>query len=113
MRVKTGTVRRQKHKKILSKTKGYRMTKSKLYKVAHEAYMHAGQYSYAHRKRRHSQMRKVWIMKISAACKQNDIKYNTFIHLLKQRNIELNKKVLADIAFTEPKAFTQLIAEVK
>lgn len=113
MRVKTGTVRRKKHKKILSKTKGYRMTKSKLYKVAHESYMHAGQYSYAHRQRRHSQMRKVWISKISAGCKQNDIKYNTFIHLLKEKGIELNKKVLADLAFTEPKAFSQLVAEVK
>lgn len=113
MRVKTGKVTRVRHKRILAKTKGYRMTKSKLYKVAHEAYMHAGQYAYAHRKRRHSQMRRVWIMKISAACKSHDIKYNTFTHLLKVNGIELNKKVLADIAFTEPKAFTQLLAEVK
>ena len=113
MRVKTGKVRRQRHKKILSKTKGYRMTKSKLYKVAHEAYMHAGQYAYAHRKRRPSQMRRIWITKISAACKSNDIKYNIFMHSLKEKNIELNRKVLADMAFTEPEAFSQLVAEVK
>ena len=113
MRVKTGKVTRRRHKKILSKTKGYRMTKSKLYKVAHEAYMHAGQYALAHRRRRHSQMRRLWITKISAGCKQNDIKYNIFTHQLKENGILLNKKVLADLAFTEPKAFSQLIAEVK
>jgi large subunit ribosomal protein L20 len=113
MRVKTGKVTRRRHKKILAKTKGYRMTKSKLYKVAHEAYMHAGQYAYAHRKRRHSQMRRIWITKISAGCKQNDIKYNTFVHGLREKGILLNKKVLADLAFKEPKAFSQLVAEVK
>ncbi len=113
MRVKTGTVRKEKHRKILAKTKGYRMTKSKLYKVAHESYMHAGQYSYAHRRRKHSQMRRTWITTISAGCKSNDIKYNTFISSLNKKGIKLNKKVLADIAFSEPKSFSQLVAEVK
>lgn len=113
MRVKTGTVRKEKHRKILAKTKGYRMTKSKLYKVAHESYMHAGQYSYAHRRRKHSQMRRVWITEISAGCKVNNIKYNTFMNSLNRKGIKLNKKVLADIAFSEPKSFSQLVAEVK
>ena len=113
MRVKTGNVRKNKHRKILSKTKGYRMTKSKLYKVAHEAYLHAGQYAYNHRQRRASQMRRVWITKISAGCKANNTKYNTFMHNLKKNKIELNRKVLADMAFSEPKAFSQLVAEVK
>jgi large subunit ribosomal protein L20 len=113
MRVKTGSVRKEKHRKILCKTKGYRMTKSKLYKVAHESFMHAGQYAYAHRQRRQSQMRRTWITKISAGCKLNGIKYNTFMHNLKKNNIELNRKVLADIAFSEPKAFSQLTAEVR
>jgi large subunit ribosomal protein L20 len=113
MRVKTGTIRKRRHKKILAKTKGYRMTKHKLYRVAHEAYMHAGQYAYAHRQRRPSQMRRVWIMKISAACKVNHTKYNLFMHSLKENSIELNRKILADLAFTEPQSFSQLVAEVK
>ena len=64
MRVKGGIVRKRKHNKILSKTKGYRMTKSRLYKVAHEAYMHAGQYAYNHRQKRAGQLRRIWVTKI-------------------------------------------------
>ncbi len=109
MRVKGGIVRKRRHKKILAKTKGYRMTKSKLYKVANEAYLHAGQYSYDHRRRRASQFRNVWIQKINAACKQNDIKYNHFIYSLKKKNIELNRKVLADIAVNNPNVFSFLV----
>lgn len=109
MRVKGGTVRKRRHKKILSKTKGYRMTKGKLYKVSKEAYLHAGQYSYAHRRRRHSQFKKIWIQRINAACKQNDIKYKDFIHGLKTKNILLNRKVLADIAVNNPDIFTFLV----
>ncbi|HCC67726.1 TPA: 50S ribosomal protein L20, partial [Patescibacteria group bacterium] len=71
MRVKTGKVTKRRHKKILKATKGYRMTKNNLYKVAHEAYMHAGQYSYNDRKKRAGDMRKLWITKINAACKTN------------------------------------------
>ena len=106
MRVKGGTVRKRRHKKILKKTKGYRMTKSKLYKVANEAYMHAGQYSYDHRRKRNSQFRRLWIQRINAACKQNDMKYNDFMHGLKEKNIELNRKVLADIALNNPEVFS-------
>ena len=109
MRVKTGKTRRRRHKKILKATKGYRMTKSKLYKVANEAYMHAGQYSYNDRRRRGSNMRKLWISKINAACKNNNIKYNNFIKKLSDKNIKLNRKVLADIAMNEPETFTFLV----
>ncbi len=109
MRVKGGTVRKRRHNKILSQTKGYRMTKNNLYKVAHEAYMHAGQYAYNHRQRRASQMRELWIQKISAACKQNDIKYSDLISGLKAKNIELNRKVLADIAMDDPKTFSFIV----
>jgi large subunit ribosomal protein L20 len=109
MRVKTGTTRRKRHKKVLNETKGYRLTKSKLYKVAHEAQMHAGQYSYNDRRRRPSNMRKLWITKINAACKNNDIKYSDFIKKLSDKNIILNRKVLADIAMNEPETFTFLV----
>jgi large subunit ribosomal protein L20 len=109
MRAKPGKTTRKRHKKILKETKGYRLTKSKLYKMAHEAYMHAGQYSYNDRKKRRGDMRRMWINKINAACKQNDIKYNDFIHKLSEENIKLNRKVLADLAMNEPKTFTFLV----
>ena len=109
MRVKTGKTRKRRHKKVLKATKGYRLTKSKLYKVANEAYMHAGQYSYNDRRRRGSNMRRLWISKINAACKTNDIKYNDFIKKLSDKNIKLNRKVLADIAMNEPETFTFIV----
>ncbi len=109
MRVRGGTVRKRKHNKILGFTKGYRMTKSKLYKVAHEAYMHAGQYSYNDRRKRAGQIRELWIQRINAACKNNDMQYNTFINGLKKKNIELNRKVLADMAVNDPEVFTFIV----
>lgn len=109
MRVKTGKTRRKRHKKILNETKGYRLTKSKLYKVANEAYMHAGQYSYNDRRKRGGNMRRLWITKINAACKNNGIKYSDFIKKLSEKNIKLNRKVLADIAMNEPETFTFLV----
>lgn len=105
----TGNTRKKRHKKILKRTKGYRMTKSKLYRVAHEAYMHAGQYSQAHRRRRHSQMRRVWISRINAAARNNGTKYSDLVHNLKEAKIELNKKVLSDLALNHPEAFTKLV----
>jgi large subunit ribosomal protein L20 len=109
MRVKGGIVRKRRHKKILSLTKGYRMTKNNLYKVAHEAYMHAGQYAYNHRQRRASQMRQLWIQKINAACKNNDIQYKELIDGLKKKDSELNRKVLADIAVNDPEVFSFIV----
>lgn len=109
MRVKGGTVRKRKHNKILSLTKGYRMTKNSLYKVAHEAYMHAGQYSYGHRRKRQGQMRNLWILKINAACKSNGIQYKDLIGGLKKKNIELNRKILADIAVNDPQVFSFIV----
>lgn len=109
MRVKGGTVRKRRHNKILAATKGYRMTKNNLYKVAHEAYMHAGQYAYNDRQKRAGQMRELWIQKISAACKQNEISYSDLIGGLKAKKMELNRKVLADIAMSDPKTFSFII----
>jgi len=109
MRVKTGKTTRRRHKKVLKATKGYRLTKSKLYKVAHEAQMHAGQYSYNDRRKKPANMRRLWITKINAACKQNNIKYNDFIKKLSNKNIKLNRKVLADMAMNEPKTFSFIV----
>jgi large subunit ribosomal protein L20 len=109
MRVKTGKTTRRRHRKILNATKGYRMLKNSLYKVAHEAYMHAGQYSYNDRKKRSGEMRKLWITKINAACKLNNIKYSEFINKLSINNVELDRKILADIAMNEPTTFSFIV----
>lgn len=112
MRVKGGTTRKRRHNKILKSTRGYRMSKSTLYKVAHEAYMHAGQYAYSHRQRRASDFRRIWITKINAACKNNGIQYKDFINKLKKNNIELNRMVLADIAQNNPDTFTTIVKSI-
>ncbi|MBP6976153.1 50S ribosomal protein L20 [Candidatus Dojkabacteria bacterium] len=109
MRVKGGIVRKRRHNKILAKTSGYRMTKSKLYKVAHEAYMHAGQYSYNDRRKRAGQFRTLWISRLNAACKANDIQYKDLIDSLQKKDIELNRKVLADIAVNNPDIFSFIV----
>lgn len=109
MRTKTGKTTKRRHKKILKATKGYRMTKNNLYKVAHEAYMHAGQYSYNDRRKRPANMRRVWITKINAACKNNGIKYSDFIKQLSDQKILINRKVLADLAMNEPETFSFLV----
>lgn len=109
MRVSTGTVRRRKHKKILASTKGYRMTKSKLYRVAHEAFMHAGQYSLAHRRQRLGQMRSIWIKRLNAAAVSNGMKYNELINKMKKSEVKVNRKVLAEIAYKYPETFSQFI----
>jgi len=109
MRVKGGIVRKRRHNKILAKTSGYRMTKSKLYKVAHEAYMHAGQYSYNDRRKRAGQFRSLWISRLNAACKANGILYKDLINGLNKKDIELNRKVLADIAVNNPNVFSFIV----
>ncbi len=109
MRVKGGTTRKRRHNKILAKTKGYRMTKSKLYKVAHEAYLHAGQYSYNDRRKRAGEFRNLWIQRINAACKNNEIQYKDLISGLKKNKSELNRKVLSDIAVNNPEVFSFIV----
>ena len=109
MRVKGGKVRSRKHNKVLASTKGYRMTKSNLYKVAHEAYLHAGQYAYNHRQRKASEMRRVWISRINAACKNNNIQYKDLIGGLKKKESTLNRMVLADIAYNNPEVFSFIV----
>ena len=109
MRVKGGKVRSRKHNKVLASTKGYRMTKSNLYKVAHEAYLHAGQYAYNHRQRKASEMRRVWISRINAACKNNNIQYTDLINGLKKKESTLNRMVLADIAYNNPEVFSFIV----
>jgi large subunit ribosomal protein L20 len=109
MRVKTGVVRRQKHKKILNQAKGFWMTRHKRFKVAKEAVMHSGQYAYKGRRIRRRDIRKLWIVRLNAALSAFDIKYSVFIAKLKEAKVELNRKILSDISVTDPATFKSII----
>ncbi len=113
MRVKTGNVRRKRHKKVLKQTKGYRMTKSRLYRVAHEALLRAGQYAYIGRKLRKRDFRKLWIQRINAAARQHGLTYSELINLLKKDNISLNRKILSELAVNDPETFKTIVDNVK
>lgn len=113
MRVKRGEGRRKKHKKVLSLTKGFRMSYSKLYKRAKEALLHAGQYSLADRRKRGGQFRRVWIKRINAALEPFDMSYSKFISSLKKSKIELDRKVLADLALDHSEEFKAVVEATK
>jgi len=108
-RAKTGTVRRKRHKKILKETKGYKGTRSKLFKRAHTAYIRAGEDAFAGRKLRKRDMRKLWIQRINAALNPFELSYSRFIHLLKENNIKLNRKMLSQLAINDPEAFKKIV----
>jgi large subunit ribosomal protein L20 len=107
MRVKSPE--RKGHKKVLKLAKGYRMTKNRLFKVAHEAVLHAGQYAFIGRKHRKRDLRSVWIMRINAALRGLGINYSTFVGGLKKANIQLDRKILADLAFRQPQVFKTIV----
>lgn len=111
MRVKTGPHRRRRHKQVLKRTQGMRMTKGRLYKVSKEADLHAGQYAFAGRKLRKRDLRRLWIQRINAALSlySAGMKYSEFINLLKKSNIGLNRKILADLAVSDPDTFKAVI----
>ena len=109
MRVKTGITRRKRHKKVLKRTKGFRMTKGRLYKVSKEADLHAGQYAFIGRKLRKRDMRRLWITRINAALTSLEVSYSKFINGLKKAKIEINRKILADLAISDPKTFEAIV----
>lgn len=111
MRIKTGNTRKKRHKKVLARTKGMRMSKGRLYKVSKEADLHAGQYAYIGRKLRKRDMRTLWIQRINAGLSQLDgaPKYSRLINLLKIKNIQLNRKILADLVVNDSKAFKAVV----
>lgn len=113
MRIKRGVNAMKKRRAILKQAKGYFGAKSKLYRVAREAVMKSGQYAYVGRKLKKRDMRSLWIVRINAACRENGISYSKFIAGLKKANIDLNRKVLADLAATDKVAFAKLVAKVK
>lgn len=107
-RVKTGTTRRATHKKVLAANKGYRMTRRRLYKVAKEAYLHAGQYAYMGRRLRKRDFRSLWIGHINAALRleESPLSYSKFIKQLSDKKISLNRKVLSSLAVNFPQTFS-------
>ncbi|MGI8642208.1 MAG: 50S ribosomal protein L20 [Pyrinomonadaceae bacterium] len=112
-RVKRGNKRTERRKKILALAKGYYGTKSKLYRSAKESVEKALNYAYTGRKLKKRDFRKLWIVRINAACRLNGMKYSQFIHGLKLAEIELDRKVLADLAVKQPEAFAHLAGQVK
>ena len=113
MRVKGGTIHRARRKKALKQAKGYFGSKHRLYKTAKEQVMHSGAYAYRDRKARKRDFRKLWITRINAACRLNEISYSKFINGLSKAGIEVNRKMLAEIAIDSPKAFAELVNAAK
>ena len=113
MRIKRAVNAVKKRRKILKQAKGYFGAKSKLYRTAREQVMKSGMYAYIGRKQKKRDFRSLWIVRINAACRMNDISYSRFIAGLKSKNIDLNRKVLADMAVNNQEAFAALVAQVK
>src|SRR4051794_25283723 len=112
-RVKRSTKRNDRRKKILKRASGYFLTKSKLYQAAEEAVERGLKFAYRGRKEKKRQFRSLWIVRINAAAKQNGLSYSQFINGLKKSGVELDRKVLADIAVNDPAAFTSLTEQAK
>ena len=112
-RVKRGVTTHRRHKKVLALTKGQRASRHKLYRRAHEAMMHSLSYAYAHRRERKGDMRRLWILRINAASRAQGLTYGHFIDGLKKAGIEVNRKMLADMAVKEPETFTNLVELAK
>lgn len=113
MRVKRGVQSKIKHKKIFQANKGYRMTKRRLIRVATEAYLHAGEYAFAGRKLKKRDFRRLWITRISQAVRENGLSYSIFISKLKAANIDVDRKILANLITENPEAFAAVLDKIK
>ena len=112
-RVKGALNTRKRHKKILKLAKGFRGAESKQFRIVNQAVMRSMQNAYVGRKRRKRDFRRLWITRISAACKQNGMNYSTFMNGLKKAGVELDRKVLSDMAINDPEAFASLVEVAK
>ncbi|MEJ2180258.1 MAG: 50S ribosomal protein L20 [Gammaproteobacteria bacterium] len=112
-RVKRGVQARARHKKVIAKAKGYRGRRKNVFRVAVQAVTKAGQYAYRDRRQRKRQFRALWIARINAAAREHDLSYSRFINGLKKASIEIDRKVLADIAVYEKEAFAKLAEQAK
>ena len=112
-RVKRGVAAKQRHKKVLKQAKGYYGNKSRSFKAANEQVMHSGQYAFRDRRARKGEFRRLWIQRINAACRQNDMSYSRFIAGLNAAGVEVDRKILADLAVHDSAAFAALVATAK
>ena len=112
-RVKRGVVGRRKHKKVLGKAKGYYGARRKTFRSANQAVIKAGQYAYRDRRQRKRDFRSLWIVRINAAAREHGLSYSRFINGLKKANIEIDRKVLADLAVHDKGAFAQIAEKAK
>ena len=112
-RVKGAMMTRKRRKKVLKLAKGYFGGKRKLFRTAKEAVMKSGNYAYIGRKQKKRDFRRLWITRISAACRINGVNYSTFMNGLKKAGIELNRKMLSELAINDPKAFANLVVKAK
>jgi len=108
-RVKNSVTTKARHKKVLKAAKGYFGSKHRLYKSAKEQLMHSGQYAFRDRRQKKRDMRSLWITRINAACRENEISYSKFIDGLNKAGVEVNRKMLSELAIADPKAFTALV----
>ena len=108
-RVKRGVTKRHRHKKVLAAAKGFQGSAGRNYKWAKEALLHAWSYSYRHRRERKGDFRRLWIVRIGAACRQSGTNYSQFMHGLKLAGVEIDRKVLADLAVNDPDGFQKLV----
>lgn len=112
-RVKRGVAAKARHKKVMKLAKGYYAARSRTYRMAKQAVVKASQYAYAHRKQKKRQFRSLWIVRINAACRANDMIYSQFINGLLKAGIDLDRKVLADLAIFDMEAFADLVKKAK
>ena len=112
-RVKGGTVARARRKKVLKEAKGYFGSKHRLYKTAHEQVMHSGQYAFRDRKQNKRNFRKLWITRINAGCRENEISYSRFINGLNKAGVTVNRKMLSELAIDNKEAFADLVVIAK
>jgi len=112
MRVKRGTTTNRRHKKLLKAAKGFRGGRSKLYKQARQATIHAGADAYKGRKGKKREMRSLWIIRINAALEKHNISYSQFIDKLKKKNVELDRKILSQIALENPDDFDAIVKKI-
>ena len=112
-RATSGVTTRARHKKVLKLTKGHYGARHRLFRTANESMIHALVYAYRDRRQRKRDFRRLWITRINAASRQHGMNYSTFMHALKEANVQLDRKILADLAVNDPKAFESVVAVAK
>ncbi|HWP31745.1 MAG TPA: 50S ribosomal protein L20 [Fimbriimonadales bacterium] len=112
-RVKRAAISHKRHKRVLKAAKGYYGRKKSNYKIAHEQVMKSGQYAFRDRRLKKRDFRRLWIVRIAAACRNNGIKYSNFIHGLKNAGIQIDRKILSELAISDPAAFSTLVERAR